>query len=289
MFSSTIARLRRVRQEIAETRSLVSDLHASVAQQPTIQEIAETTARSLDLRSPPALQPSGDPEDFGAPFQNNRKAVAWTYLKGSGIEVGALHQPLAVPPGVLVRYVDRMSAADLRTHYPELADLPLIDADVVDDGQTLSTFADASVDFVVANHFIEHCADPIRTIGSLCRVTRTGGVIYMAVPDMRYTFDRGRALTSFEHMAEDYEKGPDGSRRGHFEEVVQITEQKAGDEALRRTETLLAMDYSIHYHTFTHHSLLHFMTKIQERYNMKFEVEFAMRNGMESILVLRVQ
>ncbi len=285
MFTSVMARLRRIRHEIAETRALVGDMRVQLAETRQLAgDVRVTQVGSLNT-----MQPGVDPEDYGPAFRGNRQAVAWAYLKGSGIEVGALHQPLAVPPGAHVRYVDRMSAADLRTHYPELADLPLVDADVVDDGQTLTTFADRSVDFVIANHFLEHCPDPIRTIGNLCRVTRPGGVIYMAVPDMRYTFDRDRPCTPVEHFVADHEKGPEISRRGHFEEVVQVVEQKAGQEALDRVEDLLAMDYSIHYHTFTHHSLLEFVTAVQKRYAMNFEIDFAMRNGMESILVLRVQ
>ena len=37
--------------------------------------------------------------------------------------------------------------------------LPCVD--VVDDAQTLATFPDESVDFVIANHVLEHLEDPI--------------------------------------------------------------------------------------------------------------------------------
>ncbi len=85
-----------------------------------------------------------------------RDTVAATYIQGNGIEIGALHNPLRVPPGVKVAYVDRLSVQDLRKHYPELNDKELVNVDIIDDGEKLSTIADASTDFVIANHFIEH-------------------------------------------------------------------------------------------------------------------------------------
>ena len=46
--------------------------------------------------------------------------------------------------------MDRYSAEDLRRHYPELAALPLVDPDIIDNGETLESIADASQDFVIS-------------------------------------------------------------------------------------------------------------------------------------------
>ena len=72
------------------------------------------------------------------------------------------------PDGAHARYVDRYSREDLRREYPELRTHDLVEVDVVDDGETLATVADASADFVIANHFIEHTEDPIRTLAQPC-------------------------------------------------------------------------------------------------------------------------
>src|SRR5262249_41579641 len=90
-----------------------------------------------------------------------RAAIARTYLRGSGIEIGALHRPLRVPSHVAVRYVDRLSTAELRRQYPMLADHELVPVSIIDDGEQLVSLADASQDFVIANHFLEHCEDPL--------------------------------------------------------------------------------------------------------------------------------
>ncbi len=61
------------------------------------------------------------------PRARARRKLADQYLHGEGIEIGALHNPL--PTSAHVKYVDRLSRADLRRHYPELAAFPVVDPD----------------------------------------------------------------------------------------------------------------------------------------------------------------
>ena len=93
-----------------------------------------------------------------------RKSLAKRFIRGRGIEIGALHNPLWVPPRSCVTYVDRMDENDLRRHYPELNDLPLVKVNIVDDGEKLTAFEPNSQDFIIANHFLEHAQNPISTI-----------------------------------------------------------------------------------------------------------------------------
>ena len=64
----------------------------------------------------------------------HRRELSGKFLAGDGIEIGALHEPLPVPAGVRVRYVDRLTKPMLRAHYPELESLPLVDVDIVENG-----------------------------------------------------------------------------------------------------------------------------------------------------------
>jgi SAM-dependent methyltransferase len=171
----------------------------------------------------------------------NRDAIAARYLQGDGLEIGALHNPLPVPSGARVRCVDRMPVAELERHYPELRDKTLVPVDVIDDGERLGSVRDASVDFVIANHFLEHCQDPIGALGTMFRVVRPGGIVYLAVPDKRYTFDVDRDVTQPEHVLDDHRNSPEGSKRRHYEEWCPVRRQGRGgrrrracDEAARR-------------------------------------------------------
>jgi SAM-dependent methyltransferase len=59
-------------------------------------------------------------------------------------------------------------------------------------------------DYIVLAHVLEHIADPIGYIQDLSRLLNGNGVIMMAIPDKRLTFDRNRELTRIEHLLNDY-------------------------------------------------------------------------------------
>ena len=112
--------------------------------------------------------------------------------RGEGLEIGAAHSPLPVPGLCRVRYVDRHSVDELRRQYSELAAVPFVPLDVIDDGEKLNTIAPESQDFVIASHFLEHTQDPIGTIRRHLQVIRQGGILFVAVPDKRFSFDVNR-------------------------------------------------------------------------------------------------
>ncbi len=221
-------------------------------------------------------------------FQQVRKDIAFQYLKGEGIEVGALHAPLQVPEGVKVHYVDRMSVSDLRQQYPELAGVNLVEADIVDNGETLSSIANNSWDFVIANHMIEHCQNPIGALENFLRVVKPGGLVYMGVPDKRYTFDIDRPLTSLDHLIQDYKEGPEWSKLGHYEEWVSLVDSKFHQESVAvRMQHLLEIDYSIHFHVWTSETFLELLEYCNKNLSFSFETELFQENFDEIITVIR--
>jgi SAM-dependent methyltransferase len=230
----------------------------------------------------PTLEPGGSL----ATVHQTRESIASSFLRGDGIEIGALHQPLHLPTAARVKYVDRMTAAELRRHYEELAAFTLVETDIIDDGEQLPTIQDATQDFVIANHFIEHCQNPILTFQNLFRVTRPGGILYLAVPDKRFTFDVDRPCTTIEHIMKDFTEGPEWSRRQHFEEWTRLV-NKCSDEAQVAAEVqhLMDIDYSIHFHVWTATELLELVETV--RRVVSFELEVFLRNGFETLLILR--
>lgn len=218
---------------------------------------------------------------------NLRWQIADRYLSGNGIEVGALHSPLEVPANAQVRYVDRMPVAELRKQYPELAAHELVEVDIVDDGEALSSIADASVDFVISNHMIEHCQNPIGTIEQHLRVVKPGGVMYMAVPDKQYTFDSDRPVTTLEHLIRDYTEGPQWSMKAHFEEWVRLVMKTPEAEVAEQVERLINISYSIHFHVWTKQDFLNLLLYCKEQLLLPFEIEFSQESGIEFIVILR--
>lgn len=224
-----------------------------------------------------------------------RAELAYRYLVGKGLEIGAFNWPLPMPPSASVKNVDRMTPQQLRDEYPEMADAELAEVDIVDDGERLESVADSSQDFIVANHFLEHTGDPIGTIGVHLGKLKPGGVLFYAVPDKRYTFDFRRKPTSLEHMIRDHEEGPERSRREHFDEwgfLVVGTERDREDpswptRAEEIARQLEAEDFSVHTHTWTEASFLTLLLHCRERFDDSFEIEAFARREMEIVVVLR--
>ena len=216
-----------------------------------------------------------------------RRSIAARYLAGSGIELGALHAPLPVARGVHVRYVDRMSVPDLRRQYPELEHLHLVHPDIIDDAERLGTVQDGSTDFVIANHVLEHTEDPIGALGAWLRVVRPGGILYLSVPNKLHTFDRGRPVTTLEHLVQDHAQGPEGSRRAHYEEWARLVDRKPEDEIPAHVDRLLQMAYSIHFHVWTEMEMLALVLHVGSQGASPFSIELVQKNGIEYILILR--
>jgi SAM-dependent methyltransferase len=216
-----------------------------------------------------------------------RREISTRYLTGEGIEIGALHSPLEVPAKAKVRYVDRMSVNELREQYPELADCQLVEVDIIDDGETLFSIADCSLDFVIANHMIEHCQNPIGTIEQHLRVLKSGGILYMAVPDKRYTFDVSRPVTSLEHIIRDYTEGPQWSKLSHFEEWSRLVEKVPEENLSASVQQLISIDYSIHFHVWTEVEFLEMLVYCQKDLQFPFKIELLKENGAEFILILK--
>ena len=218
----------------------------------------------------------------------NRETVAKAYLRGNGIEIGALHNPLEVSGSARVKYVDRMSVSELRKHYPELDSKELVNVDIIDNGEFLESIQDSTQDFVIANHFIEHCQNPIAAINNMLRVLKGGGMIYLSIPDKRYTFDKDRPLTPIDHILKDYTEGPEWSKEQHFEEWVKVVGKIQDDlEAKRRIDHLMDIDYSIHYHVWTQNEMLELISTLKKKLNFQSEVRLFFQNEGEVIFILK--
>jgi SAM-dependent methyltransferase len=242
-------------------------------------------------------QDKARPRDPAPVFLDARREFAERFLAGEGLEIGALHLPLRTPAGVHVRYVDRMSVEDLRAEYAELEDWNLTPVDVIDNGELLSTIPESSQDFIIANHFLEHCEDPIRTIETHLGKLRPGGVLFYAVPDKRYTFDSRRPPTPLDHIVADHEQGAERSRAEHYDEWTRLVidseapagaDQAAFEEwAARRARELEGDSYSIHMHVWTQAEFLKLILHCRDRFEDAFDIEAAARQAIEFIVVLR--
>ena len=194
------------------------------------------------------------------------------WLRGDGIEIGALNMPLGVPRGARVRYVDRLTVPEQRRQYPEFAGAELPAVDVIGSAEDLSPFEDSSLDFVIASHLLEHLEDPIAALLEFERVLRNGGVVYLGLPDQRGSFDRERELTSVSHLIRDHEDGVLTSRRDHYVDWARHVVHVEPDDLDRYVEAQMSDAYSIHFHCWQPDTFLDFFVAAREKVGLDFEV-----------------
>lgn len=229
------------------------------------------------MRLPRLARLLGKHNPFGPPA--TRSTLAERYIRGSGIEIGALHSPLQVPAGVTVRYVDRVPRVQSIQAFPELDPEHIVEPDYVTDGFSLTAIEDASQDFVIANHVLEHTPNTLGALVAWQRVLRPGGVIFVAVPIVDRTFDRGRSVTAPQHIWEDWQARAANAQvterdLPHYREWVAIslraisrhngTPLPVWDSAEIDRIACEKMNAAeeIHFHTFTYTSFRELLSKV---------------------------
>jgi predicted SAM-dependent methyltransferase len=135
------------------------------------------------------------------------KQLSLSYIKGRGIEIGAYTNPQKV--NAIVTYVDRCTGEERYKAAPHLVDgTNFVPVDIIDDGETLSKIPDNSQDFVITSHVIEHFGSPLTALRTWDRVLVPGGVMWITIPDKRYTFDKDREITGYRHLIADWYNPP---------------------------------------------------------------------------------
>ena len=221
-----------------------------------------------------------------APLLSGRKAryarsfVIQKYCKGHGAEIGAGVQPVLVPIGSRTTYIDAVPAAFWRK-LPRWANQNVLDAEIIDEGATLSTVTDETFDYLIAAHVLEHIDDPILALKNWVRVVKRGGHIILAVPDMRLSDEKHRALTPIDHFERDHNEGPQVSAEYHYDEHGLNPEGYTGDQLAKYIKDHERM---IHYHTFTLTSFVQFLGAMQD---IGYELVEACLNVNEDLVVLR--
>ena len=122
----------------------------------------------------------------------------------------------------------------------------------------------------------------------MLRVLKPGGVLYLSLPDKRFSFDVDRPVTTVEHVLRDYKEGPEWSRRQHFEEWACYKEKLSGDDLHARVDELIRTDYSIHFHVWTQLDMLD-LIKTAHRLFGNFELELFLKTDyeVEHLIILR--
>jgi SAM-dependent methyltransferase len=139
-------------------------------------------------------------------------------ISGHGLEIGALHHPFPLPAGAAAEYADAMTREQAAALFPEVDASAMVEVGrIVNlDEEGLAGWEPGSLDFVIISHVLEHLANPLAAIEQVFRILKVGGRAIIAIPDMRFTFDRFREATSFEHLWADYANGVRANSDEHY-------------------------------------------------------------------------
>lgn len=123
------------------------------------------------------------------------------------------------------------------------------------DGTDLHQFADASYDFVLSCHNLEHIANPVKALKGWIRILRPQGSIILVLPDGRRTFDHRRTPTPVSHMLADYAAGIGEDDLTHLEEILAkhdlSKDPGAGDWENFRQRSMKNLEFRcLHHHVF---------------------------------------
>jgi SAM-dependent methyltransferase len=133
-----------------------------------------------------------------------------------GLEIGPYLQPTVRKDEGDVKYLDFYSTEELtareRERRPAATVIPTVDYVVKSDDYY--RHVTEQFDYVIANHVIEHVDNPVQWVIDLARLLRPDGVLFLAVPDKKYNFDRYRTDTTLSHLLCDYFRGG-GEPREH--------------------------------------------------------------------------
>jgi 2-polyprenyl-3-methyl-5-hydroxy-6-metoxy-1,4-benzoquinol methylase len=116
----------------------------------------------------------------------------------TGLEIGPLCNPVFSKKEADIYYLDHMSQTDLKKKYAKepvnLDKIVPIDY-IVGQGGLKETLNGKKFDYIIASHVIEHVVDVIGWLKDISIALKEEGVLFLIIPDKRYTFDITREVS----------------------------------------------------------------------------------------------
>lgn len=193
------------------------------------------------------------------------------YLAGRGLEIGALGNPMPLPRASEVVYSDVLRPEQIEAMYPGSRQ-----PDILSDSERFDGIATGELDFVVANHVLEHVTDPIGALAEWNRLLKPGGLLFLSLPDKRYTFDHSRQRTTLAHLEEDHRSTADPQVRnyGHLLEWAEHVEglPPGSAEFERWVAEQQRRGFAVHNHVWVLQDILELLAHLRDRHGVGFHL-----------------
>ena len=148
------------------------------------------------------------------------------------------------------------------------------------DKEGLSYFEEESHDFVIINHVLEHLFDPIYAVRECFRVLKKKGRLIIAVPDMRYTFDKHRPLTTTKDIYQRIKRYPKKPNKDDYVDILKFIHPSLLDKSEAKQNNALQsfLDRREHINIWTDDSFLEFFDEICTTFNINLKQETLFRS-----------
>ena len=102
---------------------------------------------------------------------------------------------------------------------------------------------------------MEHVANPLKAIEEWLRVLKSGGVLFLALPNKEFCFDHKRSVTTFSHLLNDYQNEIREDDLTHLSEILELHDLKmdrvAGNLLQFKERSLKNIENrTLHHHVF---------------------------------------
>ncbi len=123
------------------------------------------------------------------------------YNKATGLELGPLAWPVLTKDEADIYYLDHLPTLELKQKYKDDKKFPIsmiVDVDYsLKKSDTLKKATlNKKFNYVIASHIIEHVPDIISWLDEISNVLDKDGILSLAIPDKRYTFDINRPVST---------------------------------------------------------------------------------------------
>jgi predicted SAM-dependent methyltransferase len=177
----------------------------------------EPSRRAAESQPAAARAPTAAPvPTHGAPAElleqsaiRRQRILAMIDRAGRGVEIGASHDPIAPKrEGYAVHVIDHTSREKLVEKYRPVG-LPVERIEEVDfvwrgESYLELTGAPKGYDWIIASNLVEHTPDLIGFLQDCDAILKDGGVLALAVPDKRYSFDRFRPVSGLARVVDSH-------------------------------------------------------------------------------------
>jgi SAM-dependent methyltransferase len=125
----------------------------------------------------------------------------------------------------------------------------------VSEATNLDLINSESYDFLLSSNCLEHVANPFQAIEEWKRVIKPNGFMLLVLPNKNSNFDHNRAVTTFQHLLEDFNNGTTEADLTHLEEILTLHDLsrdiQAGDYENFKSRSLDNLsNRGLHHHVF---------------------------------------